>query len=81
VIPVRVPADAKVAMANDRLFVIAPDHPMYHDRCPVCDWRFSESGQPAVLVFVGIAPEDRKETGWTNGAAVVVHAACAGAAG
>jgi hypothetical protein len=81
VIPVRVPADAKVTFASERLFTISPSHPVYHDKCPVCDIRFSESGQPAVLVFVGIAPEDRKPGGWTTGAAVCVHAACAGGPG
>jgi hypothetical protein len=31
-----------------------------------------------VLIFAGIMPADRKDSGWTTGAAVAVHADCAG---
>jgi hypothetical protein len=51
-------------------------HWVYVADCPVCDEGISD--EPYVLVFVGIDPEDRKDSGWTNGGAVVVHAACAG---
>lgn len=45
--------------------------------CPACDERLA-NGQPVVFVFVGTCPEYRKPAGWTTGAAVVVHKACAG---
>ena len=74
-IPVRVPADAKPVLASERAFDIAPDHPLSGQDCPVCDGPLM--GQPVVLVFAGIGPDDRKPGGWTTGAAVAVHEACA----
>ena len=75
-IPVRVPADLKPVLANERRFSIAPDHPLADESCPACDRPLT--GSPTVLVFVGIDPEDRKPAGWTTGGAVAVHAVCAG---
>ena len=89
-IPVRVPAGWTAKLASDRRFTIGPDHPMAEHACPVCDGPLFATPRadgegldmvpgPVVLVFVGIAPEDRKDGGWTTGAAVAVHEACAGA--
>lgn len=88
-IPVRVPADLKTVLANERRFTVQPDHPVAEHVCPVCDGPLYATPRadgegldmvpgPVVLVFVGIAPEDRKDAGWTTGAAVAVHEACAG---
>jgi hypothetical protein len=74
-IPVRVQADLKVVLASDRRFEISDPHPLHDAPCPVCDGPLSHG--PSVLVFVGIAPDDRKDAGWTTGAAVAVHEACA----
>ena len=75
-IPVRVPATMMPVLANERRFTIDPDHPLAGEFCPACDKPLVR--QPAVLVFVGIDPEDRKPAGWTTGGAVAVHAVCAG---
>lgn len=75
-IPVRVPADAKVTLASERRFTIEPGHPLAAEACPACDLPLP--GSPSVLVLAGIAPEDRKPAGFTTGGAVAVHAACAG---
>ncbi|WP_137991234.1 hypothetical protein [Streptomyces vilmorinianum] len=77
IIPVRVHADAQVHTVGG-IRELQPDHPLYSEHCPVCD--FLLGTQPITLVFVGIEPEDRKDTGWTTGGAVAVHAACAGLA-
>ncbi len=75
-IPVRVPADAKPVLASERRMTILPGHPLYDDLCPVCDGLLGET--VTVLVFAGIDPENHKPAGWTTGAAVAVHAFCAG---
>jgi hypothetical protein len=75
-IPVRVPADAKPVLASERRYAANRGHPLDPLPCPVCDGPLGE--QVVVLVLAGIAPEDRKERGWTTGGAVAVHAACAG---
>ena len=75
-IPVRVSASLMPVLAAERRFTIAADHPLAAGFCPVCDGPLT--GQPVVLVFVGIEPEDRKPAGFTTGAAVAVHAVCAG---
>ena len=76
-IPVRVRSDMKPLLANERRFPpMTPDHPLAAERCPVCDWPLGE--KVTVLVFCGIAPEDRKDGGWTTGGSVAVHAECAG---
>ena len=51
-------------------------HPMYDQPCPVCLKRLGSG--ITVLILAGIAPEDRKTVGWTTGAAICVHAVCAG---
>jgi hypothetical protein len=77
-IPVRVPADAKPILASDRVIDLQPTHPLALSEtpCPACDGPLA--GTKIVLVLAGIAPEDRKDGGWTAGGAVAVHAACAG---
>ena len=72
-IPVRVPSDMLPVLASERRF------PKADGWCPVCDEALDD-GAPVVLVFCGIAPEDRKEGPgrWTTGGAVAVHSACAG---
>lgn len=75
-IPVRVRSDAKPVLASDRRFAARRGHPIDSDPCPVCDGPLGD--RVTVLVFVGIAPEDRKPGGYTTGGAVAVHAACAG---
>lgn len=74
-IPVRVRADLKPILANERRFSIEPGHPLAGERCPACDQPLS--GSPSVMVLVGYHPDDRKPSGWTSGAAVMVHEACA----
>lgn len=75
-IPVRVPADVKVTLASGRRMAARRGHPIDTEPCPVCDRALGDG--VTVLVFVGIAPEDRKPGGYTTGGAVAVHAACAG---
>ena len=78
-IPVRVPADMKPVLANERRFgPMSPDHPLAPEPCPVCEEPLGE--KVTVLVFAGIEAGDRKEGPgrWTTGAAVAVHAVCAG---
>ena len=76
-IPVRVRAGAVapvVASASD--FRLRPEHVLFSEPCPVCS--IALGARRTVLVFVGIAPENRKDQGWVNGAAVCVHSDCAG---
>jgi hypothetical protein len=75
-IPIRVPATMTAPLASERRFAAHRGHPIDEYPCPVCDEPVGE--HVAVLVFVGIAPEDRKPGGYTTGGAVAVHAACAG---
>lgn len=79
-IPVRIPADAPLHTVGG-LRTIAPEHPMSQDDCPVCDVPLTV--MPITLVYVGIDPETRaqvleKGKAYATGAAVAVHAACAG---
>lgn len=74
IIPVRVRVDAPLTTVGDAR-QLRPDHPLYRADCPVCDERLAD--EPMVLVYIGIPPYDRKESGWTTGSAVAVHAACA----
>jgi hypothetical protein len=83
VIPVRVRMDARPVLATDRRMELAASHPMALEPCPVCDVPLGPADgppEPVVLVFVGVHPADRyRATGeWGTGAAVAVHAACAG---
>jgi len=75
-IPVRVPAGAMPVLASERRFAANRDHPLDAMPCPVCDGPLGE--RVTVLVFAGIAPEDRKPAGFTVGGSVAVHAVCAG---
>lgn len=66
-IPVRVPADA-LSYVLPPVFDLAPEHPMYDQPCPACDGLLGD--QPCVLVYVGAAPEDRRQPpSWMTGAA------------
>lgn len=76
IIPVRVPAAAVPVLASERRMTIRPEHPLCDSPCPVCG--IPLGGMVTVLVFAGIEPESRKPGGWATGAAVAVHAACAG---
>lgn len=75
IIPVRVPFDAPLHTVGG-VRTLQVDHPLYITDCPVCDAVLGS--EPITLVFVGMLPEDRKESGWMTGAAIAVHAACAG---
>lgn len=75
-IPVRVPSAMMPVLAGERRMTIQKNHPLHDEPCPVCDGPLGEA--VTVLVFAGIEPGDRKPSGWTTGAAVAVHAACAG---
>lgn len=75
-IPVRVPAAAVPHVMPGVRPPVQPGHPLAMDQCPVCDGPLTAA--PLALVFVGIAPEDRKPSGFTTGAAVAAHAVCVG---
>ena len=76
-IAVRVPSDAALHTVGGVRPALLPDHPSAAVPCPVCDGSLTEA--PVTLVFVGIDPQSRTDAGaWCTGAAVVVHAACAG---
>jgi hypothetical protein len=78
-IPVRVRMDTRPVLATDRVTDLQPTHPLALSEtpCPACDGPLA--GTKVVLVFVGIAPEDRERASeWGTGAAVTVHATCAG---
>lgn len=66
-------------LASERRLNVQPGHPLYEAPCPVCDGLLGETA--TVLVFAGIEPQDRKPGGYTTGAAVAVHAFCAGVPG
>lgn len=74
-IPVRVPADASLHTVGG-IRELSADHPLFMEDCPVCDCVLGF--EPITLVYIGMMPEDRKAAGWTTGAAVAVHALCAG---
>lgn len=75
-IPVRVRADFVPNVIRDDI-ILSSDHWLYGDQCPACYEGLGLDGKPIALVAVGIAPQNRKESGWTNGAAVALHADCA----
>jgi hypothetical protein len=85
-IPVRVPAAFEPYVTRDDC-TVTPDHPLYGQGCPVCGGQLGNTNLddgspiPVALVAVGVAPDDRKPAGWTTGAAVAVHTACARPAG
>lgn len=73
IIPIRTRVDAPITVTGPGR-ELAPDHPLAERSCPVCDGPLAIG--PVVIVLVGIAPEDRKPSGWTTGAGVAVHAEC-----
>jgi hypothetical protein len=80
VIPVRV--DTLPTLGSTRVLTIAAGHPLVGAMCPACDERLERDAR-VVLVLVGPGPdaEDQKaarEGRWHTGAAVTVHALCAG---
>lgn len=75
IIPIRVPASAAIHIEGG-IRRLSPDHPLFSALCPACGSHLED--QPTVLVYIGTHPEDRKESGWMTGAAVAVHAECAG---
>jgi hypothetical protein len=76
IIPVRVPANARPVLASERRMAAHRGHPIDPYPCPVCDLPLGDG--VTVLILAGIEPESRKPAGWATGAAVAVHAACAG---
>lgn len=78
IIPVRVPFDTKPVLATEGLKVIEldRDHPLFPEPCPVCEVELGF--MPIVLIFAGIELTSRKDHGWCTGAAIAVHAQCAG---
>ncbi|MFJ4515227.1 hypothetical protein [Streptomyces sp. NPDC088816] len=75
IIPIRVPVDAAIH-TDGGIRQLGPEHPLFRVLCPACGSHLED--QPITLVYVGAHPEDRKASGWMTGAAVGVHAACAG---
>lgn len=77
-IPVRLPATFEPYIVRDDC-LLDVDHPLYGKACPACDHQLGVDQLPVALVAIGIAPGDRegKSSGWTSGAAVAVHTACA----
>lgn len=74
-IPVRVPADAPMYLVGGERS-LQPDHPLYDALCPACDEPLA--ALPITLVYVGMRPDDRKDSGWATGASVPVHVSCVG---
>lgn len=74
-IPIRVPAHA-APLTVGGVRHLNPDHRLYRHICPIDDRPLAD--EPVTLVHVGTHPDNQKDTGWTNGAAVAVHAACLG---
>lgn len=76
IIPVRVQTDSPITHLGG-IRNLRPDHPLAQHPCPVCDGPLTDA--PVTLVFVGIDPRARAEAKtWCTGAAVAVHADCAG---
>ena len=75
-IPIRARSDSPITTFGVRP-PMTPDHPLADLGYQVCGG--ARTTEPITLVFVGVRPENRKPGGgWTTGAAVIVHAACAG---
>lgn len=75
-IPVRARTDSPITHVGG-IRTLRHDHPLAATECPVCDAALMD--RPITLVFVGIDPETRAEgKTWCTGAAVAVHADCAG---
>ncbi len=80
-IPVRLPTAFEPHIVRDDL-LLAPDHPFHGQECPVCFQPLGADMLPVALVAIGIAPASRqplgrRPSGWSSGAAVAVHTACA----
>lgn len=76
-IPVRVESSSPITTTGGIRPPMDPSHPLAETPCPVCDGPLTI--EPITMVLVGIDPETRAEgKTWCTGAAVVVHAACAG---
>jgi hypothetical protein len=78
-IPCRVRQSMINVTVHNRVYTLAPDHPMVMDPCQVCG-RLLGDHKPVVGVVLGIAPEDRLTSGdgWVNAAMAIVHDECAG---
>lgn len=77
-IPIRARSDSPITTVGG-VRDLTPNHPLVGERCPVCDGWLVDA--PITLVLVGFDPEVRAEgKTWCTGAAVAVHAACAGVA-
>lgn len=78
-IPVR--AEGLPRTATRTFDELPTGHPLRDEFCPACDEPLSE--QPVALIYIGPGsdPEDQAKARagrWHTGAAVAVHAACAG---
>lgn len=73
IIPIRVPVNAPTYLIGGERR-LSPEHPLYAHDCPVCSTPLGDA--PITLVYVGMRPDDRKERGWTTGAAVAIHIDC-----
>lgn len=77
IIPVRIPRAASTTTVGGVKPSLPPGHPFASQPCPLCDDLLTQA--PVTLVFVGIDPQTRSTSGtWCTGAAVYVHATCAG---
>jgi len=77
-IPIRARTDDPITTTGGIRPPMHPDHPLAETPCPVCDGPLTD--RPITFVLVGFDPETRAEgKTWATGAAVVVHADCAGA--
>jgi len=58
-----------------------PSSTIYQDDCPACDQPFGDESIATVHIGPGPNPDDQvkaREGRWHTGAAVIIHAACAG---
>jgi len=71
VIPIRLAADQRPNLAQDRIFTVDVNDAIADMDCPACDQ--SLTGTTVQLVIVAPAPPGKA---WGTGAAVAVHQAC-----
>lgn len=77
IFPVVVPRGVSVPTVGGIKPPLPAGHPHASSPCPVCDRSLSQA--PITLVVVGIEPHKRAQAeAWCTGAAIPVHAACAG---
>jgi hypothetical protein len=75
-IPIRARTDAPITCIGG-IQDISPNNPLADTLCPVCEE--SVDARPTTLVLVGFRPDVRAQgKRWGAGAAVIVHADCAG---